>query len=659
MRVLLVDDNENDRFILRTFLKRSGHEVHEAANGEDGLALALQLRLDAVISDVQMPMMDGFQLLRELRVRPELSGLLFVFYTGIYAGEQEKELALSLGADALITKAQDCADSWPLLKEVLDAALQRPHPRPPSLEDDEFIRRFGQVASAKLEEKIRELEESRTRYYNLFNSIRDVVVVTDGRGIVVDVNPPALRELFGYERDELVGLPVDLLCPPGGDSQDLCRRILSADVSQVQELDMVTHDGALVRCEISTSALVDGRGRTTGTLGIIRDIRERHELEEHLRHAQKLEAIGTLSGGIAHDFNNILTTIVGYATILQMKIPSENPLQKEVRCILDASERAAALTSGLLAFSRKQVLKLQPVNINMLISDMQRLLGRIIGEDIHICTAPWKEDLVVLVDRGQMEQVLMNLLINARDAMPGGGELIVGTEVRTMDESFIRRHGFGDPGDYGVNTVSDTGCGMDEETRTRIFDPFFTTKETGKGTGLGLAMVFGIIKQHKGFIDCYSEVGKGSTFTVYLPLAHHKDEQEAVEAPKDMARGKEAILLAEDDGGVRALAREILEDAGYKVHTAEDGVEAVERYREIGAEVDLLVFDLMMPRKNGREALEEIRAINPGCRALFMSGYTADILKNKGIGEAGIPIIGKPMSPNVMLDMVRKALDGA
>lgn len=384
---------------------------------------------------------------------------------------------------------------------------------------------------------------------------------------------------------------------------------------------------------------------------------EKELLEEQLRHAQKMEAIGTLAGGIAHDFNNILTTIVGYGHLLQLQMAESEGLKYYVHQILVSAERAANLTQSLLAFSRKQLIRLRPVNLNHVITNVEKLLARLIREDIEIKLNLTSEPLTLMADPGQIDQALMNLVTNARDAMSGGGIITIATESLTVDREFSKGRNRLQPGRYGVLKVIDTGCGMDEQTRGRIFDPFFTTKEVGKGTGLGLSMIYGIVKQHDGFIDVASEPGKGTTFEILLPLSDVEVEAK-VERSQDLpVGGTETILIAEDDRNVRKLAKEVLERSGYTVIEAYNGDDAVRRFEESENTIDLVLLDVVMPKMNGKEVWDYIRAKKPDSKAIFISGYTYDIIHQKGIVKDEINFVSKPISPDALLRNVREVLD--
>jgi signal transduction histidine kinase/CheY-like chemotaxis protein len=384
---------------------------------------------------------------------------------------------------------------------------------------------------------------------------------------------------------------------------------------------------------------------------------EKEQLEEQLRHAQKMEAVGTLAGGIAHDFNNILTAIIGYASLLQAEMEKDDPLRGKVEQILDSAGKAANLTQGLLAFSRKQLIEPRPVNLNECIKNVEKLLSRLIREDIEIRVNLAGEDLVVLADSGQIQQALMNLVTNARDAMSDGGVLTIATGSVKVGREFFRAKGHERPGRYALLSVTDTGVGMDERTREKIFDPFYTTKEVGMGTGLGLSMVYGIIKQHEGYIDVSSKPGEGTTFRIYLRLAGAGVEEKEQKMLGPVKGGDEEVLIAEDNESVRRLSKEILEGYGYSVIEATDGEDAIRKFMENKERIQILLLDVMMPKKNGRDVYEKAIKVRPDIKALFMTGYASDIIHEQGIVKGRINMIYKPVSPEALLRKVREVLD--
>jgi len=420
---------------------------------------------------------------------------------------------------------------------------------------------------------------------------------------------------------------------------------------------MTSLKGRTIWVDTRAVPLRSDKNEIIAMLAITRDITERRKLEEQLRQAQKMEAVGTFAGGIAHDFNNILTAIIGYGSILQMKIEQDNPLRTNVEHILTSAERGAQLTQRLLAFSRKQIINPKLIDLHEIIRKIEQLLIRIMGDDIALKTVLDDETLMVTVDTGQIEQVLMNLATNARDSMPGGGTLTLETGSMELDEGYTKTHGYGKPGRYAVITVSDTGTGMTETTRARVFEPFFTTKEIGKGTGLGLSIAYGIMKQHDGYINVYSEPGKGTTFKLYLPQVPSRIKTARIQESIPFLSGFETILLAEDDSVVRNLTKKVLEESGYTVIEAVDGEDAVRKVMEHKQRIQLVILDVVMPGKNGKEAYDEIKKIVPGVRALFTSGYTANTIQARGFLDKGLHFIAKPVSPRQFLLKVREVLD--
>ncbi len=383
---------------------------------------------------------------------------------------------------------------------------------------------------------------------------------------------------------------------------------------------------------------------------------EKEELEEKLRHSQKMEAIGTLAGGVAHDFNNILMAINGYGTLIQIELEEGSKLWSYADQIVKAGDRAANLTHRLLAFTRKQIIAPRPIIIDEIITNIEKMLVRLITEDVDLRLNLDATDAVVVVDPGQLDQVLINLVANARDAMPQGGTINITTGIVTLEDDFVKRHDQENAGEYVLVTVNDNGAGMTENIMGRIFDPFFTTKEVGKGTGLGLSMVYGIVKQHNGIIEVDSEVGKGSSFRIYLPLFKPAMQEQQNKTPAFFPGNRETILVAEDDAAVMGLLKGLLENSGYNVITATNGEDAVKQFISYQDKITLLLLDVIMPKKNGREVYSEIIAIRPDIKALFISGYTSDVIDWKGALQEGINLIPKPVRPDELLTKLGELL---
>ncbi|MCL5884264.1 MAG: ATP-binding protein, partial [Deltaproteobacteria bacterium] len=402
---------------------------------------------------------------------------------------------------------------------------------------------------------------------------------------------------------------------------------------------------------------IDWEGRP-GVLCFLRDITKERNLEAQFLQAQKMEAVGTLAGGIAHDFNNALTGIVGFGELLRSRVAGDEQALHDLDEILRCAERASTLTRQLLAYARRQVI--EPVNLNLsaLVADLMRLIGKVVGEHIEVKTLLEKNIPTIHADRGQLEQVVMNLCLNARDAMPGCGRLTVETGDVYLDEEYVRQNPYVKTGRYALLTVSDTGFGMDEKTRERVFDPFFTTKGPDKGTGLGLAMAYGIVKQHGGFIHLYSEPGKGTSFKVYFPAIEvPPDAVPAIRREEIVRGGTETILLAEDEEAIRSLVERTLKELGYTVLVARNGEEAVEIFRR-NKEIALAVLDVVMPRKGGKEAFEEMHKANPNLKVIFMSGYSANGIHDSFVLITGMPFLQKPFGPTTLARKIREILDG-
>jgi two-component system, cell cycle sensor histidine kinase and response regulator CckA len=405
--------------------------------------------------------------------------------------------------------------------------------------------------------------------------------------------------------------------------------------------------------------VITGRdGKAARLVGTTQDITDLRSLEGQLRHSQKLEAVGRLAGGIAHDFNNLLTAINGYCDLILDDLPAEDPLRSDLFEIRRAGERAATLTRQLLAFSRKQVLEPRVINLNTIVAGMDNMLRRLLGEDIELHTH-FEPDLgLVKADPGQLEQVILNLAVNARDAMPNGGKLTIETSNAVLDEDYARKHQSIVPGSYTLLAVSDTGCGMDSETQAHLFEPFFTTKDLGKGTGLGLSMVYGIVKQSGGSIWVYSEPRQGSTFKIYLPTLQETREADAtLEPPEKLADGSETVLVVEDESAVRSFTRMVLQRSGYRVIEASNGEEALSRSRAHRGEIQLLVTDMVMPGMGGRQVAEALERQRPRVRVLYLSGYTENAIAQRGALGSELPFLQKPFTMEALLRKVRQVLD--
>ena len=483
---------------------------------------------------------------------------------------------------------------------------------------------------------------------------------------VTDWNPAAER-MFGYSRAEALGQHAHFIVPEPFRELvdqvwlDLLHPKHGAQVPSRYRFahnDNITKGGRLISCEWYNTPLVDEAGRVLGVASLVQDVTERVALEDRLRQSQKMEAVGRLAGGIAHDFNNLLTVTLGYSQILADGVPAGSRLADSTTQIKSAAERAAGITRQLLAFSRKQVLSPRVINLNDIMLSLDSLLRRLIGEDIEVLAVPATDLGAVRADPGQIEQVIMNLALNARDAMPRGGKLTLETSNVNLDEGYAREHLPVEAGRYVMLAVSDSGEGMSEETQSRIFEPFYTTKEVGKGTGLGLSMVYGIVKQSGGYIWVYSEPQRGTTFKIYLPRTDQPAETNVVEKrPASVQRGTETILLVEDDPQLRQLSSTVLAHCGYNVLVAASPEEGLAICQANHRDIRLLVTDVVMPRMNGRQLAEQIVQVCPKVRVLYISGYTNNAIVHYGVLDPGLWFLPKPFSLSALVAKVREVLD--
>jgi PAS domain S-box-containing protein len=496
------------------------------------------------------------------------------------------------------------------------------------------------------------LEEIAERLQKLTETSFDAIDITEN-GIIQEANPGYLR-MFGYERmEDVIGRPVSDFVSDA--SRDDVEMRVTNNIEGTYELEGRRQDGRKLLLEATARTHVI-KGRTV-RITALRDMTERRSLEDQFRQAQKMEAVGRLAGGVAHDFNNLLTVILSYTDMLIEGVSPKDPRAEDLGEIRKATVTAASLTRQLLAFSRQQVIEPRLINLNDIVESSEKMLRRLIGEDIEVKTTLASGPLTVMIDPGQLEQVMMNLAVNARDAMPTGGKLTLETANVTLDAEYARDHWPVVPGNFAMLAMSDIGSGMDEQTRALMFEPFFTTKAAGQGTGLGLATVYGIVKQSNGFIWVYSEPGKGTSFKIYFPLVDQAPEQYAtkqqVNAPPT---GIETILLAEDATAVRMAARQILERCGYSVLEAANGTDAL-TIAQNGAVIDLLLTDVVMPEMSGRELVDRFARLRPNTKVLFMSGYTDDAIVRHGVLRPGTAYLQKPFSPDTLARKVRDVLD--
>jgi two-component system cell cycle sensor histidine kinase/response regulator CckA len=514
---------------------------------------------------------------------------------------------------------------------------------------------FQQMQLSRFRKELAEREEL---FRLISENAADMIAVVDMNGQRL-YNSPSYQKLLGYSQQELGQTSAfdQIHADDRRTVMDAANEARRTGMGRTVEYRIRHKDGRWLTLESTASVVRNRDGQVEKLVIVNRDITERKQLEEQLYRSQKLEAIGRLSGGVAHDFNNLLGLIIGYSEALQGRIPPDDAYREAVDEIQNAGKRAAALTQQLLAFSRKQVLEPRILNVNTIIADIEKMLRRLVGEDIKMELLLSPDTQTVKADRSQIEQVILNLVVNARDAMPNGGKLTIETGNWILDRSTVLRHPYVIPGPYAMLKVTDTGCGMDAELQSHIFEPFFTTKEKGKGTGLGLATAYGVIKQSGGYIWVDSEVGKGTTFRIYLPQVTEIIEAPAETKPvENVVTERGTILVVEDEASLRKLTKKTLTEAGHKVFEAADPVEALEVSRQTKEHIDLLLTDVIMPGMSGKKLADTMLLERPGIGVLYMSGYTDGEIATHGVVEQGTAILRKPFMRDELTRRVEEAL---
>ncbi|MBI2421290.1 MAG: response regulator [Candidatus Hydrogenedentes bacterium] len=783
MNVLIVDDRPINLKLIRAVLEGEGHAVCEAQDGLEALAVLGRTPVDAIISDILMPRMDGYRLCYEIRRSERLRDIPVIIYTATYTSPGDEKLALHAGADKYLRKPAPPGELAEALREVTRGGAARAQYQTRPMEDVGLLKEYSEQLVAKLEEKNIEMIVQTTALDSAANGI----MITDVGGVILMVNL-AFTSMTGFASGEAVGKTPRILKSgkhdqafyqafwktirsgqawygeftnrrkdgtvyvdehtvtpvraTGGDvthfitimrdvtarkqaelalreTQERLQRAVSAGNVGLWDWDLRTgevyfspvwkrqigyadgeignhydewqsrlhpedrdrilsavgeftgsarrqyneefrlrHKDGSYRWILAQGSLErEAGGRAIRMLGTHVDITGRKRLEDQFLQAQKMESVGRLAGGIAHDFNNLLSVILGYSELALTSLDEGNPARAEIILLRRAGERAADLTRQLLAFSRQQILQPVVLNLNDVVADMESMLQRVIGEDVEIVTTLAEGLGNVNADPGQIEQVLMNLMVNARDAMPAGGRVTIETGIEELDASYTDTHADIEPGRYVRLAVSDTGTGMDKDVLQRLFDPFFTTKERGKGTGLGLATVYGIVKQSKGSIHVYSELGKGTTFKVYLPLVENAVQADIPQAAASPMDGTETVLLVEDEEPVRTLVERILAASGYTVLPAATAGEALALIDGYDGRIHLMLTDVVLPGMSGPKLAEQLAVIRPDMKVMLMSGYTDDAIVRHGMIARDVNFLGKPFTAAGLMRKVRGALD--
>lgn len=631
--VLLVEDNSGDARLLREMLNEQGPEfdtalthVHSMSDAEKHLA---ERSVDILLLDLGLPDAQGLEAVR--RAHSAAPRLPLVVLTGM----DDEALAvqtLQEGAQDYLIKGQ--IDTRGLLRAMRYA----------------IERKIAELAQSQSEESYRVLFDGNPNPMWVFE--------VDSKAILA-VNSAAVRH-YGYSREEFLKMNGNDLQPPEEVDRFLAQFAVVASRSRpLGGGGVFKHrkkSGEVIDVEVAGSLIIF-QGRSA-MLGMASDVTERNSLQAQLLQPQKMESLGRLAGGVAHDLNNLMGVVLGYGDLTLDKLDRTSPLRLNVERMQNAAGRAVSIVRQLLAFSRKQIQQPRMLSLNVIVKEMEELLHRLIGEDVELLLETEPELGTVKADVGQIEQVIMNLALNARDAMPGGGQLTISTANIELDLGDPRHQSDSSAGSYVALAVKDTGCGMDAVTQARIFEPFFTTKDLSKGTGLGLATVYGIVKQSRGTISVRSEPGYGSTFTICLPRVEGKPQLHSVEKPSaEVLSGIETILLVEDAEPLREVARQFLQHGGYKVLVAEDSMGALAVSRKHGGPIDLLLTDVVMPGLSGPQLAQKMCLTHPGMQVLFMSGYTDEALGQHGVLEEGIALLEKPFTRGSLLRKLREILD--
>ena len=647
-RILIVDDERHNRHLLQVMLTPEGFTLETVASGEEAIAAMARQPPDLVLLDIMMPGMDGYQVAGAIKSNPATKNIPVIMITAL-DDRNARMLGLVAGAEDFLSKPVDRAELCVRVRNLLRLKAY-----------GDYHDRYSQMLEAQVGLRTADLVDSERLYRSTFDAapVGIVHVGLDGRWLRINQR---LCDLLGYSRDELQSDAVQQLMQAeelAGEAESF-RRMADGTLNRhvVDEKRYRRKDGGFVWARVNISVHRDADGQAQHFILVIEDITERRTLEGQVRQASKMDAIGRLASGVAHDFNNLLTVILGFAELVSEDAEVKTSHAKDLEEIIKAAKRATGLTKQLLAFGRQQVLNAEPLDVNRLIADMTGMLGRLIGANIDVSLDLAPSLSLALADKGQLEQVVMNLVVNARDAMPGGGHVTIETKDVELENSTFHEESVV-PGRYVMLAVSDTGSGMDRETLRRLFEPFFTTKDVGKGTGLGLSTTYGIVKQSKGYIWVYSELDRGTTFKVYLPRSSDASAEAVIPAPVEAESASETVLLVEDEIGVRQLAKRILDKAGYRVLEAANGEDAERLFAGHASTIDLVVTDVIMPGCSGPDLLCRLQVRAPALRVLYMSGYPQQSAAGKGGGiDRSLPFVQKPFTAAELVRHVRDALD--
>jgi two-component system cell cycle sensor histidine kinase/response regulator CckA len=689
IKILVIDDKQDNLISARAVIRDAfpGADVFTALDGPGGIGLAVEKDPDVILLDVVMPEMDGFEVCRRLKLDPRVRDIPVVILTASTGRQVDRIRALENGAEGFLSKPMNESDMTALIRAMVKvkSAERQKHgenerlavlvaERTRALEQNQATMlnllndlQAENMAHLKTEAALR---ESESRYSQLAEQSRTITWEVDVDGLYTYVSPVAER-VWGYGPDELAGRKsfCDLHPEEGRDAFKAAVFPVLARKAPFLDLENAVQakDGRIVWVSTTGIPVTDANGQWRGYRGVDTDITMRKEaqvqqlqLTAQLQQAQKLEAIGQLAGGVAHDFNNLLTGIMGYVDLCRDHVGPDHAIRSWLDEVVVEIKRSSAITRQLLTFARKQAIAPVTMDLKEAVVDTLKMLRRLTGENIKIAWLPSAEPLLVQMDPSHIDQILANLVVNARDAIGGGaGKVTIGASLQPVDAAYCVGHADATAGEYVMLSVSDTGCGMDKATIAHIFEPFFTTKETGKGTGLGLATVYGIVKQANGFLTVYSEPGKGTTFKIHLPsvAAAPAEAPVAAAAPAALVGGTETILVVEDEKSIRITIQAFLKRLGYSVRVAETPAQALQLMQKYSGEIRLMITDVILPGMSGPELVQQMAALYPGMRRIFMSGYPADVIARHGVVDYHEDFLPKPFTRRQLVDKVRVVLD--
>ncbi len=681
--ILIADDVSENRYMLLSLLKGYGYEVVSASDGEEALNIALNSPPDLIITDILMPVMDGFELCRKWKQNDILKDIPFIVYTATYTDPKDERLALSIGADRFVIKPQKIETLIKTVKEVLAEATPTKSSKHPITESDEidYLNRHNEALFRKLEKKVAQLKEEIQERYRIEKELQESTAMLRIAGKMIKLGAWSVNlennTVHWSENVSAIHEVEPGYCPTVEEGIAFYAPIWRDKIAELfyacaqngtpydEEMQIITAKGKLVWVRTAGEAIRDESGKIVKVQGAFQDItnrkkeeEERQCLQKQLLESQKLESIGRLAGGVAHDFNNMLSVIINYADFALQMTKDQDVLNSYIDEIKKAGVKAATLTHQLLAFSRKQIVEPKIINLNESVSDMQNMLRRLLGEHIEISVQLQENLGTVRFDPGQIDQVLVNLAVNSRDAMPEGGRLVIETQNVVLDEYYVDQHAETTPGNYVMLAVTDSGCGISPSDKEKIFEPFFSTKAKGKGTGLGLSIVYGIVKQCGGNIFVYSEPGCGTAFKIYLPrIDDFPESANKYRRSSIPVGGGETILVVEDEDAVRTITERMLLAAGYNVYSFSSGKEALSFCESAKCKFDLLLTDVVMPKMSGRDLAECVVELCPAIKVLYMSGYTDNAIVNNGVLTPGTCFISKPFSLHNLQRKLRDVLN--